>query len=78
VISPKNKLYTLSLGILNSQNEFVDITKSLIRFNNNNKIIEYTNNESDLYKFNDGYFLASAELSNDDKIDYTKSDIDFI
>lgn len=78
IISPKNKLYTLSLGILNSQNEFVDITKSLVRFNNNNKIIEYTNNESDLYKFNDGYFLASDELSNDDKIDYTKSDIDFI
>lgn len=78
VKSPKNKLYTLSLGILNSQNEFVDITKSLVRFNDNNKIIEYTNNESDLYKFNDGYFLASDELSDNDKIDYTKSDIDFI
>jgi len=27
--TPKNKLYTLSLGVLNSQNEFVDITSTL-------------------------------------------------
>jgi hypothetical protein len=30
--TPKNKMYTLQLGILNSQNEFVDITKSLCRW----------------------------------------------
>jgi len=37
--SPKNKKYTLQLGILNSQNEFVDITKTLCRW-------EYKDNKS--------------------------------
>ena len=54
--SPKNKKYTLSLGILNSQNEFVDITKSLVRWQSTEPI-EFTN-ESDLVKFNTGYFIA--------------------
>ena len=83
VYSPKNKKYTLSLGILNSQNEFVDITKSLVRWKDIDgkrptkkenesdneykerletykeqiKPIEFTN-ESDLIKFNTGYFIA--------------------
>ena len=30
--SPKNRKYTLQLGVLNSQNEFVDITKTLCRW----------------------------------------------
>lgn len=61
VISPKNKLYTLALGILNSQNEFVDITNTLARWEGTNKQT-YTN-ESSLYQFNDKYFIATA---NDD------------
>lgn len=56
VTSPKNKLYTLSIGVLNSQNEFVDITSSLARWRHN-KIYEFSNNESELYKFNYGYFI---------------------
>ena len=64
VKSPKNKKYTLSIGILNSQNEFVDITKTLCRWNNN-QIIEYNDDKSELYKFNDGYFISS-EFDNSD------------
>lgn len=60
VESPKNKLYTLALGILNSQNEFVDITKTLVRWDTNNKIIDFDNTKSDLYKFNSGYFIANT------------------
>ena len=61
VISPKNKKYTLQLGILNSQNEFVDITKTLQRWNSNSeKPISYDSTYSDLYKFNDGYFIAES------------------
>lgn len=56
VDSPKNKLYTLSIGVLNSQNEFVDITSSLARWRHNT-IYEFSNNESELYKFNYGYFI---------------------
>lgn len=61
IISPKNKKYTLQLGILNSQNEFVDITKTLQRWNSNSeKPISYDSTYSDLYKFNDGYFIAES------------------
>lgn len=59
VKSPKNKLYTLSVGVINSQNQFVDITDSLKRFDREGNEIKYTNNESDLYKKNDGYFIAN-------------------
>ena len=60
VLSPKNRTYTLSVGVLNSQNEFMDITKSLCRWQDDGtgkfKIIKY-NKQSELYKFNDGYFI---------------------
>lgn len=59
VISPKNKLYTLSVGVINSQNEFVDITKTLGRWNGN-KLVKYTN-KTDLYKFNNHYFIAGGQ-----------------
>lgn len=60
VITPKNKKYTLSIGVLNSQNEFVDITQSLVRWDDNQNIIN-TSNLSDLQKFNTGYFIMEGE-----------------
>lgn len=63
ITSPKNKCYTLSLGILNSQNEFVDITKTLVRWEilDDQSIIDPTiidtRNLSDEIKFNTGYFI---------------------
>ena len=59
ITSPKNKCYTLSLGILNSQNEFVDITKTLVRWNNllDTPTIIDTRDLSDEIKFNTGYFI---------------------
>lgn len=71
VKSPKNKSYTLALGILNSQNEFVDITKSLVRWNNNEILL--LEGKSDLYKFNAGYFIASS-APNMENLDLTKKD----
>lgn len=59
LLSPKNKQFTLSLGILNSQNEFVDVTNSLERWNENNKIIEFEDTDYELYKFNKGFFIAN-------------------
>ena len=58
--TPKNQRYTLSLGILNSQNEFVDITKSLCRWNGAT-IIDFDESASDLYKFNSGYFIKNVK-----------------
>lgn len=72
VKSPKNNYYTLSLGIMNSKNEFVDITKDLLRFNRYGNIITFDENNSDLYKFNSGYFIA-PELSDSDESDYTET-----
>ena len=105
--SPKNKKYTLSLGILNSQNEFVDITKSLVRWKDFSlekptkqegetddeynvrsdvhtykealkkyKPIEFTN-ESNLVKFNTGYFIAK-DFDEDPLEEYTGNDKELI
>ena len=62
--SPKNKKYTLQIGILNSQNEFIDITKALCRWYKNGegswKVIEDNENYSEEYKFNQGYFIPDS------------------
>ena len=68
--SPKNKLYTYSIGILNSQNQFVDITSSLKRYNANGNIIKFTDNDSELYKFNSGYFIPT--IIDPKNLDYNK------
>lgn len=64
-ISPKNKKYTIAVGVLNSQNQFVDITKTLHRVyttegENKGKYIKYQETVSDIYKFNDGYFISPS------------------
>lgn len=56
--SPKNKKYTLFIGVLNSQNEFVDITNTLCRWDED-EIINFDSSVSDIYKFNKGYFISS-------------------
>lgn len=79
VKSPKNKKYTLQLGILNSQNEFVDITKTLCRWEyKDNKSVPkiYDQSYSDLYKFNDEYFIAQS--FNNDNLEYTENDAKLI
>lgn len=48
VYSPKNRKYTLQLGILNEQNNFNDITSSLVRWNTPLK--EVTEEEYNEYK----------------------------
>lgn len=60
VISPKNKQYTLSLGILNSQNEFVDITNSLVRWDKEGNLID-TSKLTEIQKFNIGYFIRESK-----------------
>lgn len=61
--SPKNRKYTLYLGVLNSQNEFVDITKTLCRWEKKSgmwKPKKYDYSYSDIYKFNDEYFIPDG------------------
>ena len=85
IITPKNKDYTLYLGVLNSQNEFMDITPTLQRWElntetNKYEIInfqkKYNYTVSDNFKFNSGYFIP-ADFSNN-KLEETIQDANFI
>lgn len=67
-LSPKNRKYTIKLGILNSQNEFIDITKTLCRWEDTGdkwSPKNYDSSYSDIYKFNDGYFISDTFNNND-------------
>ena len=77
VETPLNKTYTLQLGILNSQNEFVDITKTLVRWDESDNIIQFSNKDTDLFKFNSGYFLAKG-INDNSKLEETQNDNNFI
>ena len=62
VYSPKNRKYTIQIGVLNEQNNFNDITKYLVRWDDESpaNIIKDLGNKSDLYKFNKGYFIPDG------------------
>ena len=77
--TPKNKMYTLQLGILNSQNEFVDITKSLCRWESSGGEwypVTFDKEVSDIYKFNYGYFIPDGFTNPD--LSETANDSNFI
>lgn len=82
IYSPKNKEYTLYLGVLNSQNEFMDITPNLVRWeekNGKSQIINFRNYDyevSEKYKFNKGYFIPKS--FDNSKLEETISDANFI
>lgn len=76
VLSPKNKQFTLQFGVLNSENEFVDLTSSLARYNSESKIISGLQDKSDLYRFNEGSFLMES-LGDNGQIN-TEDDQQFI
>lgn len=67
--------YTLYIGIMNSQNEFVDFTKNLVRWDSNGNIIN-TIGMSDDEKFTTGYFIAP--FYSNPNFDYTKKDAELI
>lgn len=89
VKSPKNNYLTLSVGILNSQNEFVDITKNLKRFKNEEEFNESGNkiadkstiidisNMSDLLAFNSGYFIKTVkeDIFKEKNVDSLRSNV---
>ena len=72
ITSPKNNYFTLSLGVMNSKNEFVDITKDLLRFDEGN-VMEFDESKSDEYKFNSGYFISDT-INNLDTSSLTNAD----
>lgn len=60
VTSPKNKQYTLSVGILDQTNNFIDITKDLNRYNvkEDGTVEHLSKTGNEIFDFNNGYFLA--------------------
>jgi len=48
----------------------------LVRWNADNKIIDFDNTKSDLYKFNSGYFIANT--FENPELSETKSDAELI
>lgn len=55
-----DKQYTLYAGVLNSSNEFVDITPSLARWEDGD-IITDIDDKPEEYKFNRGYFIPTKD-----------------
>lgn len=66
VKSPKNNYYTLKLGVFNSENEFVDITNSLLRWNSDGSINTELDNITDILKFNTDSFVKPITSSDSD------------
>ena len=73
--SRKNKELTLFIGILNSQNQFVDVTHTLKRWKDNVPQ-KYDDSYFKDYIFNDGYFISSNKI--EDPSNYTLSDAQLI
>lgn len=56
----RNDLVTLSMEILDSNNNLRDITYQLKRYDDNNEVIQFTDLISEEDKFNTGYFIQSG------------------
>ena len=69
VKSPKNNYYTLKLGVFNSENEFVDITNSLLRWSSDGNINTELDNITDILKFNTDSFVKPITSSDSDPFD---------
>lgn len=67
--SPKNKLLTLSVAVLDSNNNLRDITSQLKRFDANNKVITFDASASPILKFNSGYFIQTMSNSESTDVD---------
>lgn len=61
VTSPKNKLLTLTVAVLDSNNNFRDITDKLKRFNEDNEEITFDIADSEVLKLNSGFFTQTFE-----------------
>lgn len=72
--SPKNRLFNLEVGVLNSENNFVDLTNQLVRWDLNGKYLDIKK-YSEEYKENTGIFIKNVS-SNEHLLD-TQSDQQF-
>lgn len=71
VISPQNRMYSFGVATMDSNGQLNDITEKMKRYDINidtgktgKTPIKFDITDSDLYKFNKGYFLSNADNTN--------------
>ena len=73
VKTPMNRMYTFGVATLDNNGQLRDITNQLKRYNGKGQQIQFLNTDSDLYKFNCGYW--QNEMSTKDKDGLVSSEL---
>ena len=73
VKTPMNRMYTFGVATLDNNGQLRDITNQLKRYNGEGQQIQFLNTDSDLYKFNCGYW--QNEMSTKDKDGLVSSEL---
>lgn len=73
VKTPMNRMYTFGVATLDNNGQLRDITNQLKRYNGEGQQIQFINTDSDLYKFNCGYW--QNEMSTKDKDGLVSSEL---
>lgn len=68
VATPMNRMYTFGVATLDNNGQLRDITSQLKRYDQNGAQIQFTNIDSDLYKFNSGYWQNEMITQTEDGI----------
>lgn len=66
VATPMNRMYTFGVATLDNNGQLRDITSQLKRYDQNGAQIQFTNIDSDLYKFNSGYWQNEVVAQTED------------
>lgn len=66
VATPMNRMYTFGIATLDNNGQLRDITSQLKRYDQNGAQIQFTNIDSDLYKFNSGYWQNEMTTQTED------------
>lgn len=69
VSSPKNKLLTITVAVIDSNNNLRDITEQLKRFDTSNTVIDFDAAESPIFKLNSGYYMQTFQPGGDVDVD---------
>lgn len=73
VKTPMNRMYTFGVATLDNNGQLRDITNQLKRYDGKGQQIQFINTDSDLYKFNCGYW--QNEMSTKDKDGLVSSEL---
>lgn len=69
VATPMNRMFTFGVATLDNNGQLNDITNQLKRYDlNTDNCIQFSNKDSDLYKFNVGYWQKSINSDNTDGV----------